>query len=200
MLFPLAGLDPARAAEYYDDAGARRSPRLRRQRGGAAVPQRRDRRAKTPRRGWRRYALKPRAARRAARAVLRPVPQLRDQLQPRQGPRSARYVEARGGTPTTRRAAGRSSARCCRRRACRRASSPESSGRLLSDARQRRRSPRRDAVAPEEGLAYCTLTKLTARVPGGRRRRSARRPKDARSGGPQDAGARAKRTRARSSR
>ena len=57
-------------------------------------------------------------ARAAAREVHRAVPQLRHQLQPRQGP-GARLRRARSAA-ATRRSAGRCSRSCCRRRGCRR--------------------------------------------------------------------------------
>ena len=80
-----------------------------RQRGGAALPRRRDRRA--PRRptgsSSTRCMPRPRAEQRVQ--VHRPVPQLRDQLQPRQGPgaRATSSAQRRGDEPA--RAAGRSS-------------------------------------------------------------------------------------------
>ena len=62
-----------------------------------------------------RYALMPKDARRAARALLRPVPQLRDQLQPGQGSRAPLRRDAgrRGGASDARRWG--SSRSCCRR-------------------------------------------------------------------------------------
>ena len=48
VLFPAAGLDPARADEYYDVQRSGRPPVVRRQRGGAAVPERRDRSRRRP--------------------------------------------------------------------------------------------------------------------------------------------------------
>ena len=52
VLFPLAGLDPARADDYYARARARRPARLRRQRGRAPLPERRDRRREEAAAGW----------------------------------------------------------------------------------------------------------------------------------------------------
>ena len=48
VLFPLAGLDASQAATYAPGSGARRRARLRRQRGGAKVPERRDRSRRRP--------------------------------------------------------------------------------------------------------------------------------------------------------
>ena len=84
-LFPLAGLDPARADEYY--ATLALTDRLAYAGNEAArqYPGRQD-----IARGRRHLARDVRApaprARRAARPVLRAVPQLRHQLQPREGP------------------------------------------------------------------------------------------------------------------
>ena len=51
VLFPLAGLDPSQAEAYAEVQRARRSALVRRQRGGAQVPERRDRRGRSRRRG-----------------------------------------------------------------------------------------------------------------------------------------------------
>ena len=119
MLFPLAGLDPARAEEYYDDARAHRSPRLRRQRGGAPIPQRRDLARRTRRRGWRptRCSPAPRAEQR-----VRFFDQYRSYvINYNLGKDLVRaYIEARGGTadnPARRWA--EFGAAVSRRRACR---------------------------------------------------------------------------------
>ena len=61
VLFPLAGLDPSQAAAYAKVAGARRRLVLRRQRSGAPVPQRRDRRARRRVDWLTRYAMMPAA-------------------------------------------------------------------------------------------------------------------------------------------
>ena len=82
--FPLAGLDPARAAEYYevqalvDQLSYAGNEAARRYLNGEIDAAQAA--------AWlERYALMPHDRAAAARAVLRPVPQLRDQLQPRQG-------------------------------------------------------------------------------------------------------------------
>ncbi len=93
VLFPLAGLDGAQAKEYYDvlalvdrlsyagNEAARRYLNGQIDKDGAAT--------------WlEKYAMYLRAARRPARAVHRPVPELRDQLQPREGPRPRLCGEA----------------------------------------------------------------------------------------------------------
>ena len=84
-LFPLAGLDPTRVDEYYDVLALDQATQLRRQRSGARLSRRRDRRG--PRRRLA-GALRDEHAGpgRAAGQVLRRLPQLRHQLQPRRGP------------------------------------------------------------------------------------------------------------------
>ena len=66
-----------------------------------------------------RYAMMPRAARRAAREVLRSVPLVRHQLQPREGSGARVHRDAAPATIGSPRRSGRSSPRCCRRRDCR---------------------------------------------------------------------------------
>ena len=94
-LFPLAGLDPARARASTTRCRrwsiSCRTPATRRRGDTSTARSTRRRRA-----AWlERYALMPHDRARAARPVLRPVPQLRDQLQPRQGPGAALHRVAR---------------------------------------------------------------------------------------------------------
>ena len=120
VLFPAAGLDPSRAAEYYevqalvDQLAYAGNEAARRYINGQidaaqATPVARALRADAAR------------SRRAARPVLRPVPQLRHQLQPRQGHGPPLHRVARRHARQARRSGGRSSRSCSRRRGCRRA-------------------------------------------------------------------------------
>ena len=97
VLFPLAGLDAKRVQEYYDVLAL--VDRLSYAGNEAArryIDGMIDRPARW--RGWRstRCTRKPRAEQR--REVHRPVPQLRDQLQPRQGPRFATTSRGKAGS------------------------------------------------------------------------------------------------------
>ncbi len=86
VLYPLAGLDPDTAEKYAAVQAEIEQARLRGQRSGAAVPERRNR----PRRGCRMArSVGPDTERPGGTAheILRPVPELRHQLQPRPGPR-----------------------------------------------------------------------------------------------------------------
>ena len=84
VLFPAAQLKSEMAAAVLRRAGAGGPPVVRRQRGGAPVSERTDRRARgrgLARTLWPVFT----PSRRAARPLHRPVPQLRHQLQPGQG-------------------------------------------------------------------------------------------------------------------
>ena len=85
-----------RGRRVLPGAGARRAARLRRQRGGAPLPRRRDRRPRRRPTGW---ALRPHVAgaRRAARPLLRPYRSYVINYNLGQDLVRA-YVEARGGT------------------------------------------------------------------------------------------------------
>ena len=85
VIFPAAGLDPAGVNQYVRCPCARRSIVLCGQRGGAPVPQWRDR-CEVRRRVAREVRAVLASARGAACPLHRSVPQLRDQLQPGQGP------------------------------------------------------------------------------------------------------------------
>ena len=138
-------------------AGTRRPARVRRQRGRQTLSQRPDR----SRRGRglaRAVCVDVEGPRRPARPLLRPVPQLRDQLQPGKGPRPPVH-RAPGAAPAPATpAAGRSSRSCCRRRASRRLSSKSGSS-LGELARHRRRAVSR---VVERGSA---AVPLAVRVP-----------------------------------
>ena len=117
VLFPAAGLDPARAAEYYEVQGLVDQLAYAGNEAARRYINRRDRRGAG---GGVARALRADAARprRAARAVLRSVPKLRDQLQPREGHGAPLHRIAWRHGGQSRRSDGRNSSGCSRRRAC----------------------------------------------------------------------------------
>ena len=97
VLFPLAGLDPARAQEYYDVLGLVDKLSYAGNEAARRYLEWDDR--SRGRRGLAREICDVHdTARRAARQVLRPVPQLRHQLQPGQGPDSRLHRQEAGKT------------------------------------------------------------------------------------------------------
>ena len=118
VLYPEAGLDPSQAAAVRARAGAGRSARLRRQRSGAAVSERRARSASRRRPGCRSYAMMSpvRAEQRTRffdtyRSYVINYNLGKDLVK--------QYVESRGRRRNARRQrGGRSSSGCSRRRGC----------------------------------------------------------------------------------
>ncbi len=99
-----------------------------RQRGGAPVSERRDRSRRPPSEWLTRFALMSPATRRTADAVLRRLPQLRDQLQPRQGPGEAVHRVARRHRREPRQAVAGVHPACWDRRGCHRGCGPRARG------------------------------------------------------------------------